>query len=142
MTDANIIAQSCVMQSLRTTARRLTQRYEGALKPENLTASQFSVLVAISAQSGVMVTTLAKRVGLDRTTLNRVLTPLERRNLVKLSAASKDARAKAVALTEEGHATLARAIPLWKQAQDQTIDKIGPDNWTALQAGLKTLRAD
>ena len=74
MTDAKTIAQTCVMQSVRAAARHLSRRYEEALRPENLTASQFSVLVAVSAYPGIKVTTIAERIGMDRTTLNRVLT--------------------------------------------------------------------
>ena len=140
MTDAMTIAQTCVMQSVRAVARQLTRRYEEALKPENLTASQFSVLVAISVHPGIKVTTIAERIGMDRTTLNRVLAPLGRRGLVRLESAEDDARAKAIFLEPDGEAVLTRAIPLWTEAQEKTLAEIGPEAWDQMQETLKTLR--
>ena len=142
MIDAKTIAQTCVMQSVRAAARHLTRRYEEALKPETLTASQFSVLVAISLHPGIKVTTVAEHIGMDRTTLNRVLAPLGRRGLVRLESAADDARAKAVFLEPEGEAVLTRAIPLWTAAQEKTLAEIGPEAWDHMQQSLKTLRTD
>ena len=140
MTDPNTIAKTCIMQALRSTARQITQRYEEALRPEDLTASQFTILAAISAQAGITVTTLAERIGMDRTTLNRVLAPLQRRGLVRLEASRKDARAKAVHLEAIGKAAFERAVPLWEQAQDDALKRIDAKALDDLQASLKALR--
>lgn len=140
MTDPKTIAQTCIMQALRSTARMITQRYEDALRSEDLTASQFTILAAISVQSGIKVTTLAERVGMDRTTLNRVLAPLQRRGLVRLEASREDARAKAVHLDVKGKATFERAVPLWEKAQVQTLQHIDATALADLRASLKALR--
>ena len=140
MTDAKTISQTCLMQALRSTTRQITQSYEDALRPEDLTASQFTILAAISVQAGINVTTLADRVGMDRTTLNRVLAPLQRRGLVRLEASRDDARAKMVHLEPKGKGKFERAIPLWEKAQAHALKRIDAQAFADLRASLKALR--
>ncbi|MEM8838248.1 MAG: MarR family winged helix-turn-helix transcriptional regulator [Pseudomonadota bacterium] len=141
MTDIKTISESCVMQRVRATARHVSQVYEQALKPVDLTASQFSSLVAIAREEGVNLVVLAERLGMDRTTLIRVLKPLERRGLVRIGASEKDARAKAVFLEPAGRALLNQAIPLWETAQSRALSLIGSDDLAPLMTGLQKLKS-
>ncbi|MEM7214419.1 MAG: MarR family transcriptional regulator [Pseudomonadota bacterium] len=140
MSDLKHISDGCIMQRVRSAARHVTQVYEAALKPVNLTASQFSALVAIGRQQGVTLSTLANRIGMDRTTMIRVLAPLERRSLVRLEASKDDARAKAVFLGKGGQAILNEAIPLWNEAQDRAVETINEDNMPYFKTILEKLR--
>lgn len=62
------------------------------------------------------ISELSRIVGLDRSTLGRNLRVLERQNLIRFEGA-KDERARVVVLTPEGEAALAKARPLWGEAQ-------------------------
>lgn len=88
------------------------------------------------------MTTLAERVGMDRTTLNRVLNPLQRRGLVRLDLSEEDARAKAVYLEPKGNASFARAVPLWEIAQEKTLERIDQKAWSEMQQNLKAIREE
>ena len=82
MTDIDIraIAQ-CSCLRLRRTTRRVTQIYDRLLEPAGLTVNQFGLLARLYGanlrREILPIGTLAERVGMDPTTLNRSLKPLE-----------------------------------------------------------------
>jgi DNA-binding MarR family transcriptional regulator len=72
---------------------------------------------------------------LDQTTLTRNLKPLIRDGYLTLSAHSEDARQKIISLSPAGLALYEEALPIWKAAQDELQQKVGPaetDNILAL----------
>jgi len=79
---------------------------------------------------------LAKNLGMDRTTLTRNLKPLLKANFVECKP-GMDRRRREVTLTENGAAVLAKAIPLWKQAQQEFIEYLGPERFDALLDELR-----
>jgi DNA-binding MarR family transcriptional regulator len=83
----------------------------------------------------VAVTGLAEALGMDRTTLTRLIKPLEREGLVMI-APSKDRRIRVVALTAGGRDRFERAIPHWKDAYRELRDRIGRERLEALRATL------
>lgn len=95
----------------------MTALYEGLFAPLDLTAGQFSTLVALSVGEKPVVQELAERLSMDRSTLSRGLQPMVRRGLVRLEPDPDDARSRMVDLTAAGRHMLERAIPLWQQAQ-------------------------
>jgi DNA-binding MarR family transcriptional regulator len=64
---------------------------------------------------------LADILGLDRTTLNRNLKPLEGKGLIR-SGSGKDPRTRTLQLTKEGTKLLQSALPLWLDAQSGVME--------------------
>lgn len=118
--DYTIVAASCHLQAARSKARRITALYERKFAPLDLTASQFSTLVALAVKDQPTVQELAERLDMDRSTLSRGLQPLVRRELIDLEPDHEDSRYRRVGLTKAGRAILDQAIPLWRQAQHST----------------------
>jgi DNA-binding MarR family transcriptional regulator len=118
-------ARDCLLQRVRRSARAMTAAYEAALLPVDLTASQFSALTGIAAHEGVTVTVLADALGMDRTTLARVLAPLERRGLIASQISGKDARTRGLFLSPKGGEVLTDALPLWSGVQAATLERLG-----------------
>ena len=110
--------RSCYCLAARKRARELTRRYEAALRPYGLKATQFSVLAALSQTGPLPVTQLAEILGLERTTLTRVAGVMEKHGLLSISAGSKDERVRVLAVTAKGRNRLTKAIPAWKRVQD------------------------
>jgi len=125
----------CTCANLRRTTRAVTQAFEAALQPVELTPTQFTTLAALAQKGPTALTTLAEALGTDRTTLNRNLKPLLRRDLV-LSETGEDQRQRVLGLTKEGNRVLKAAIPLWRDVQGTFVDAMGRKNWTALIGGL------
>lgn len=134
MTTPAAILSSCLLQATRRAARAATALYEEALAPTGLTASQFSTLMAVAAHepAGVGLTPLAEGLGLDRTTLTRVLAPMERRGLVALHPDPQDSRARLARLASTGRDLVPEAARLWQGAQGQALARLGP-----LEGGLR-----
>ncbi|MBW7836564.1 MAG: MarR family transcriptional regulator [Sphingomonadales bacterium] len=77
-----------------------------AMAPERLSPGQFGVLVLISANQGMNQSTLAKALGIERSTMVAVITGLEQRGLIKRLPLATDRRANILALTPKGELLL------------------------------------
>ena len=118
-------AQGCICFNLRKSARAMTQRYEEALRPTGLRATQFSLLVATKLLGVATISRLAKTLVMDRTTLTRNLKPLENQGFIRTTPGKEDRREREVILTVAGQDTLDRALPLWKSVQREVIKELG-----------------
>jgi len=138
----------CTCLALRRATRRVTQIYDSHMKPLGLRITQFAVLgqlagtpesvpsqKSVTSPGAMSITALARRLGLDRSTLGRNLRPLIKAGLVVMDG-GEDRRAHALALTEAGRALLEKAIPLWRDAQHHVAEKLGRDKTRALRAVL------
>ena len=126
----------CTCLRLRRVTRRATQLYDEALLPTGLTISQFGLLAQLSARDGVSMNALAGRVGMDPTTLNRTLKPLEANGLVRSGVGEEDRRVRSVSLTKTGRAKLKQAIPHWRRAQAKVDKLLGSEMKVALNGLL------
>ncbi len=130
----------CTCLALRRATRRVTQIYDAHMKPLGLRITQFAVLGQLAgapdaAPAQLSITALARRLGLDRSTLGRNLRPLLKAGLVAMDG-GEDRRAHTLALTEAGRALLEKAIPLWRDAQRHVSEKLGREKTRALRAVL------
>jgi DNA-binding MarR family transcriptional regulator len=138
----------CTCLALRRATRRVTQIYDAHMKPLGLRITQFAVLgqlagapdaaaaqLSATSPGAMSITALARRLGLDRSTLGRNLRPLIKAGLVVMEGGA-DRRAHTLALTDAGRATLEKAIPLWREAQRHVSEKLGRDKVRALRATL------
>jgi DNA-binding MarR family transcriptional regulator len=128
---------ACVCGSLRKASRAVTRIYDEIMEDTGMTIMQFSILSTIARNGEMPLMRLAKALVMERTTLYRALTPIERRGWVDFS--DGEGRAKTVSLTEQGRAALEQAGPAWRLAQKNLLDAIGIGNWRALEDGLARL---
>jgi DNA-binding MarR family transcriptional regulator len=132
-------ASGCVCTSLRMASRVVTRRYDRALAPAGLRTSSYSIVARLDAEGELALGELAARLALDRTTLSRELRPLVEEGLVRLGDDRADRRRRMVALTEDGRRAVARARPLWAEAQAELAKEFGLDRADALRAELHAL---
>jgi DNA-binding MarR family transcriptional regulator len=135
------IGKSCACFNLRRAARLVTQRFDRAFRDSDITANQFSILMASYNQEGILLTKLAKTLGMERTTLTRNLSLLDRRNMVSI-AMGADKRERRIAITKMGITMLERTLPLWQRAQNEVVDLVGPEEWEGLLSGLHKVAKD
>ncbi|MDX2258631.1 MAG: MarR family winged helix-turn-helix transcriptional regulator [Hyphomicrobiaceae bacterium] len=133
------IGEACVCLGLRKAARQVARRYDEALRPLDLTSGQFSIIAALVGETALPLGALAERLGMDRTTLNRNLKPLEARRLIATAAAEVDKRVRGLALTAAGRNVLAQALPLWASAQEGSARRLGERGWRDLRERLRRL---
>jgi DNA-binding MarR family transcriptional regulator len=128
----------CVCTVLRKASRAVTRLYDERLAANGLTTTQFAVLRNLAREGVLSLSRLADLLVMDRTSLYRTLTPIERHGWISL-AASDHGRARQAALTDAGRALLAEAEGAWAECQDEVVEAIGPAQWQALAAQLSQL---
>lgn len=123
----------------------MSQIYDHALAPYDLTVTQYGLLGHIKSLDGVGIGALAEALVMDPTTLTRNLKPLETRKLVVAVADVRDRRNRNLHLTDAGRATLAAARPGWEAAQKQIAGLLGEKDGPQLASivdGLLSKLAD
>ena len=128
----------CIGFNLRKATRAVTQLYDEILRPSGIRGTQYSLLVALKLVGPVLVTDLADKIVMDRTTLTRNLEVMEKQGLVSV-APGEDRRTRLVAITETGNKVLLEAYPLWQQAHGKIREGMGEERLQALMADLSAL---
>jgi DNA-binding MarR family transcriptional regulator len=75
---------------------------------ETLTPGEFGLLVVVDRNAGLSQTTLARALGIDRSTLVPILDRMQSRGLLRRHRSPTDGRTHALALTPQGRKALAR----------------------------------
>ena len=117
------VAESCMGMRVRRAARVVANHYDKHLKPTGLKGTQFTLLNTIFMNPAASIGQLADALGLDRTTLNRNLKPLEGKGLIS-SGSGKDPRTRTLKLTNEGTKMLQNALPYWLEAQSGVLETL------------------
>jgi DNA-binding MarR family transcriptional regulator len=117
------VADSCMGMRVRKVARVVNNHYDKHLKPAGLKGTQFTLLNTIFMNPSANIGQLSEILGMDRTTLNRNLKPLEGKELIS-SGSGKDPRTRTLKLTPEGTKTLQNALPYWLEAQSGVMETL------------------
>ncbi|MCK6453842.1 MAG: MarR family winged helix-turn-helix transcriptional regulator [Alphaproteobacteria bacterium] len=125
--DASALVAACAGWNSRLAARRIGQFLDRALADVGLTAAQLGLMAQIAALADDTLGALARRTGLDQSTLSRNLRTLEAAGLVEIATVERDLRRRAVWLTEAGARRLEAAIPAWRQAQARLAKRVSPE---------------
>ncbi|HCP73316.1 MAG TPA: MarR family transcriptional regulator, partial [Ktedonobacter sp.] len=83
----------------------------------------------------ISISDLAQQLVMDRTTLTRNLSLLERQGLAAI-AKGDDQRTRMVTLTNQGREALTKALPLWEQAQTRIVSGLGRERLNMLLSDL------
>jgi len=108
---------------LKLAALAYQRELDAALRPLDLTTTQFSVLAGVSwLDRGDPPTQqeVADFAGIDRMMTSRILQLLDRRGLVRRSGRAGDARVRCLTLTAEGRVCIHEAVAL-AQAVDRRL---------------------
>jgi len=116
--EARALLETCPGWNARLAARRITQAMDQTLGGGS---ARIGLMAQIATAEDDTLGALARRCGMDQSTLSRNLRVLEREGLVEIVTAEKDLRRRAVWLTEAGVRVLEAALPAWRAAQ-QALD--------------------
>jgi DNA-binding MarR family transcriptional regulator len=117
--------------SVRRASRALTQRYEEALRPLGVRATQFTILQVLSLAGEVPQGRLGEMLAMDSTSLTRTLAIMQREGWVA-DRAGEDRRQRWLRLAKAGQAQLNRALPVWEKVQSQLRRELGEKRWKDL----------
>jgi DNA-binding MarR family transcriptional regulator len=133
------VRDACLCLHAQRAARALARRFDEALRPLGLTNGQFSLLVSLNRPAPPPMGAVASLLTLDRTTLTAALKPLQRRGLVKVEPDPSDRRSRLLALTDEGRAVVAAALPIWERTHAILDDALGDETVEGLRMGLRAV---
>ena len=138
MMDQGMSAGTCTCGELRKAARAITLLYDNAFKSSGLLSTQFNVLQAIYNIDSIRISDLANNLVMDRTTLTRNLSVLERQGFIEISQ-GKDHRTRIVTATQKGRNAVAKTIFLWNEVQHKVKQEMGENLWRELMQNLGQL---
>jgi DNA-binding MarR family transcriptional regulator len=129
----------CACNQMRRATRGITQIYEAEMTASGVKVTQLPILVGLRSEGDLSVTRLAGALSLDRTTLTRNLSVLEKRGLIRMTEDLDDARVRMVSLTSDGEQVLSGALARWKRIQDAVEERFGKERLRLLYEELNAL---
>ena len=125
--DARAAVDACAGWNARLAARRITGFLNRRMQGSDLSLAQFGLVAQIASAHDDTLGALAQRTGLDQSTLSRNLQVLETLGLIEIAAGDKDARRRAVWLTEKGALSLEASLAEWRRAHGELAALINPE---------------
>jgi DNA-binding MarR family transcriptional regulator len=116
-------------------SRLLSRHYDAELANAGLKTTQYSLLGHVLHLGPIAPGELARRMGLEASTLTRNLHPLVAAGWL-VQDAGTDARSRSVHITDAGRIKHAEAQRCWKRAQTAINELLGPDRVLALHTLL------
>jgi DNA-binding MarR family transcriptional regulator len=123
-------------------AHVLARRFEAAMRPLGLTATQFGILATIAAEPGIGSGQLARRVLVTPQSVGELVTTLEAAGLVKRDRSGGRGRRAGIDLTPHGRAVLNTASHTAATLDNPAVFDLSPQEAATLNALLhRALRA-
>lgn len=120
------ITQGCLLTRTRRLSRLITNTYDQALRPFDVSAPQFSLLVLIAKFGPASRAEIGRANYQDRSTLTRNLALLLAEGWVE-ELKTRGGRSRPIAISAKGRQLLASAAPAWRQAQSEARELVGED---------------
>jgi DNA-binding MarR family transcriptional regulator len=137
--EARAAVDACAGWNARLAARRITGFLNRRMQDSGLSLAQFGLMAQIASAGDDTLSELAERTGLDQSTLSRNLQVLEAAGLVEIAAADRDARRRAVRLTEKGAQRLEAGLAGWKRAHSELARRLDPEAARRLATAAEAL---
>jgi DNA-binding MarR family transcriptional regulator len=104
-----------------------TRRFAARLEKLQLTPRMWGAMNVLDAEGPITQHALGRSIGMDPSTMVAALDELEARGLVERRPHPSDRRAHALHMTDEGRRTLRRGRELAKQAHNELLAPLNPD---------------
>jgi len=134
------IMGSCLAGRTRLINRAITGLYDEALREAGLTAAQLTTLSFIHELGPISPGEVARRLMLEKSTLSRNLGRMERNGWVTI-AQGDAGHTQVVRITRRGKAAIAKALPLWREAQERAREMLGSGGAGAVIEAFDSVRA-
>ena len=106
-----------------------------------LLSTQFSMLNFIEREKNCGMADIAQCLDMDISTVTRNLAPLVSARYVAIRPSRHDKRRKEIRLTSNGKQIVQETRPLWVQAQDEIVRKIGAKRYKEMLEILRVIRS-
>jgi len=104
-----------------------------------LTHTQFFLLIALYEENGILITALARKVALDKSTLTSLLDRLERDDLIRRVAHPSDRRVIQIYLTPKAEAMREELIRTYHEVNGFFLSRLTPEELRVFEEILEKL---
>jgi DNA-binding MarR family transcriptional regulator len=118
---------------------RLAELTASALAPLRISGRECAVLIAIDDQAPQSQQEVARRMGVDRTTMVALIDDLENKGLVERRQDPDDRRKNVVALTDTGRTTLRQATAATRKAERRFLGALSDEDGAMLRKALQAV---
>jgi DNA-binding MarR family transcriptional regulator len=116
----------CVVYRWRMLSRLITSTLDNALRPLGMTSSQLNILAIVAGMQGnATPKEIAYYMQMEKSTVTRALSPMERDGWLKVSSHPDDGRVSVIALSKKGEKIYRQSYKPWKEANDKICGMIG-----------------
>ena len=119
-----MLFQDCICFSLGKVSRQMTRVYRERLAKYGLSQPQFFLLIALYEEDDILITRLAEKVALDKSTLTGILDRLERDGLITRQATPNDRRALYIRLTERSRLLRDDLTNIYNDTNQQFLSRL------------------
>ena len=134
----DVIGRCAAVRTL-SAARAMTRLFDSALRPVDLTITQFTLLITIGRARPESISKIGDWLNIERTSLTRNIKLLEIAGYVSRGDEGMRRR-RQIKLTPAGHGVLRRAYPLWQTAQERVEVEFKEGGYAEAKRSLRTLR--
>jgi DNA-binding MarR family transcriptional regulator len=120
------MGRECIAFRVRRASRVVTRIYDRALADAGLTASQLTLLSAVTNRPDMRMVELADFLGLEPSTLSRSIAALVKKRWLRQTPSS-DKRERFFELTDAGRDVVRVAFEKWREAQAEVNRIVGGD---------------
>lgn len=138
VSDKRTFSSDSVGYLLHLASRAMAKALQRRLAPHDVGIGQWPILMILWEQEGLTQTGLAKKIGIEGSTMTNTLDRMERDQLVRRELDAESRRTQRIFLTARGRALEARLLPLAAQVNELSLKGV-----TAAEAKTfkKVLRA-
>jgi DNA-binding MarR family transcriptional regulator len=122
-------------------SRMVSRTYDAAFEPLGIGPEQYSILIRLRRQGPVALMKLANELEMERTTLYRGLSLLEKDGLIKLADTGSGV-ARQAALTAKGRKLTNKAEQRWRRVHERFAKSFGRQRLEALNETLRQVREE
>ncbi|MDI6761984.1 MAG: MarR family transcriptional regulator [Thermodesulfobacteriota bacterium] len=122
-----MLFQECLCFIVGKASRNMVKIVRDKVSPYGLTPTQFFLLIALYEENGILITALAKKVALDKSTLTSLLDHLERNELIQRSAHPTDRRIIQIYLTPKAEAMREDLIRIYHEINGLFLSRLAPE---------------
>ena len=114
----------CIGSRIRFLNRVITNIYDDALRPLEITTNQMNILIAMFLKGFSTPGEIASYLHMEKSTVSRNLNRMEKRGWLEILA-GEDARSQRLRVTSKGKKVIEKSWPLWKSAQKKAKQVLG-----------------
>src|SRR5262249_44029505 len=126
---------ACISSRVRQLSRIIPRVYDDAMRPLGITVSQFTLLTQIAQQDGITAVDIGHTLDIEKSTLSRNLKRLLKDGHITMDPPA-GRRGRGLHLTPKGAQVIQLGYPVWREAQSRTINVMGPESRSTLDAFL------